>query len=207
MPFVACPNPADEAIRNLPVCSVDMGFSPLATVGIATSNHLINNEFHFSVGKGLIIEWVNQHPACVLLLEAPLSGAFTEEGPCMRHLERARNYAQPNRPRHPYPWYLNSGAAMSIATVHFFHGLPVNFPNMVYLVESYYPNVGNPPPQPRHLNVAIELLTAFVGGQALIAPLSAEPNGAMQVLPGLSSHFTTIPPVVLRPGLVLNPPA
>jgi hypothetical protein len=203
-------------VKKWPVLVIDMGFSETnRSAGMASANSgtAPPEDHRFSE----IIGEVNTHlenlaadgkNSAILILEAPLSAAFTHEGnPCHRQIELQRNYLPGQRPRSPKGWYYQAGANLSLGSIQFLRSLDIPKAFELHLAEAFYCSVQANENHPDHHAVATELLEAFRGmpGKPLVKPSPETAGGKVVSLPGLEELVPGIPGVLLRPGLELSP--
>jgi hypothetical protein len=216
MPFVA--TPVDFRMNHGPTCAVDLGFATAqnASNGITFSdgiNQVIPpTALCFSAAVALLNQTLLQFQGrdATLILESPLSMAFDHAGnPCHRNVELGRNYRRGARPTTPKGWFYQAGANLTLGSVRFLRSLAIPDNVNVYLIEGFYcsirPGEEHPPDQ-----VVASILVEHFRSQdraPLVQPLSETVGGPLQILHGLEDLVPFVPPVLLRPGLVLNPPA
>lgn len=126
-----------EALKPLPLLSVDMGFSgKSASAGFA---HLpsrgelpLSRNVTFADCVQAVADNVRQLGDLVLLVEAPLSAAFDTKG---NPQPRGRFESHPK----PRWWSLGPGASMSLAAMHFLRRLVGLVPSAskIHLIEGY----------------------------------------------------------------------
>ena len=212
MPFNPITN-IPEDVGSLPICVLDLGFAEDRTsVGLAWNIPEETSEINqFGAAISSVNSWLNARSAetqrrVVLLLEAPLSMAFTDNGnPCHRNLELQRNYAPGRAPRSPKGWWYQAGANLSLASIVFLRALEVPETVSVLLAEGFFCSISPDEQHPKDDEVARVLLTAIQeqAGLPLVVPKSEVNDGMVRVLPGLEGLITTVPGVLLRPELEL----
>lgn len=169
-------NDDQEHLRSLPVLAVDLGFSATKeTCGAAAWPE--DNDFQAPMIYSRFAEstcrWIHKHgPQVVLILEAPLSGAFDADGNPIPRGDFERFHSETNRssPRH---WNIMAGASMALAAIHFCHALSIrlNPEIIVHLVEGFASRyTDDPNNKPSHVDVARELLRLWRKGQDLLIP-------------------------------------
>ena len=194
-----------DRLRKEPTLAIDLGFGSKAkSCGLSGGRGKMT--FHEAVEA--TSTWIRECSAdkCVLILEAPLSGAFRNGNP----VERAPfEVLDNNNAKSDRRWHVGSGGAMALAAVHFLRLIKscgANLTRKVHLVEGFASRYGTP--KPDHHHVAEMLCRAWTGGR----PVTHVPVGdgvtAFSSL-GLFDHAcVALIPVVLRlpDGLTREPP-
>jgi hypothetical protein len=150
-----------ERHRMLPVIAVDMGFAGdhNSSCGVAWADGPeARAEMCFGEAVNRVGERLKQDRETVLLIEAPLSGAFSAGGnPCVRgNFERW--------PQRRY-WWVQPGAGIALGAGLFLHRLIQNINShkgTVHIVEGFVTGVTG---QHSHMRVAVALRRAFLNSQ------------------------------------------
>jgi hypothetical protein len=145
-----------------PVIAIDLGFSKSRkSCGIAWKDNTgkpkaDNFKFSEALGKVHTIISNSKNNTAVLIIEAPLSGNFDEQGnPVSRG-----DFEKPNKKNHE--WYLRAGAAMALAAIFFLKKLSDNLINkhlQIHLYEGFFTGKSKPK---QHKKVAEKLLNCFL---------------------------------------------
>jgi len=113
-----------DPLRTGAVLSVDLGFSNSSkSTGLAyklPGSAIRQQNVRFGACLTLLAELLLGHSRAVLILEAPLSGLFSENGNPVARGEFERRSLQSKTGRH---WYLGAGAATCLASVFFLRKL------------------------------------------------------------------------------------
>lgn len=177
MRFAPVTNNDDKArLRLLPVLAIDLGFSATKeTCGVAAWP--TDTNFQASMNYSRFMEstckWISKNDSeVVLILEAPLSGAFDPEGNPIPRGDFERFHSETNRssPRH---WNIMAGASMALAAIHFCHALSFRIKQdvVIRLVEGFASRyTDNQHYKPSHIDVAKELLNRWRSGQDVLVP-------------------------------------
>jgi hypothetical protein len=146
------------ALRERPLVAVDMGFSGKSKscgVALAASDEKsITKPYHFGTAVRTAAEFLRDHRSGVLILEAPLSGAFDAK----RNPRARSGFEDREKPRW---WSFGAGAQMALAALYFCRQLDEGLPGnvAVHLIEGFV--VGDE--SGAHADVADRLARAFRG--------------------------------------------
>jgi len=152
---------SEGGLRNLPLIAVDLGFAGDGnrSCGVAWGNEPAScEEMEFGAAVSRVSELLQINRESVLILEAPLSGAFSASGnPCARgEFER--------EPQRRY-WYVQPGSGIALAA-ELFVRRPIQAVGLengtVHIVEGFVTRVTG---QHRHKRVAVALRRAFLDPQ------------------------------------------
>ncbi len=203
----------DFSAPNLPVCAVDLGFSKTkVSTGVSVildgKNIVPPKPMQFATAIQAMNNLLEcDHQGLVLILEAPLSFAFTGDGnPCHRHIELRRSYKARSGPISPKGWFYQAGATLSLASLVFLKRLQIPENVVVHLIEGFYCNITKNECHPADPAVAEALAKQFCKRDRppLIAPRSESCGGRIESLPGVPGLSDRVPPVLLRPELLLR---
>ncbi|WP_397385641.1 hypothetical protein [Prosthecobacter sp.] len=196
MRFAPVTNNDNQAhLRSLPVLAIDLGFSATKeTCGAAAWP--TDQDFQAPLNYSRFLEstcrWISKNdPAVVLILEAPLSGAFDPDGNPIPRGDFERFHSETNRssPRH---WNIMAGASMALAAIHFCHalGLRIKQEITIHVVEGFASRYTDEQHnKPSHMDVAKELLSRWRDGQELLIPqVVGSIVSVTGILSGDSSH-------------------
>lgn len=177
MRFAPITNNDDQAhLGSLPVLAIDLGFSATkATCGAAAwpADQTFQAPMNYSRFLESTCRWiVKNDPAVVLILEAPLSGAFDPDGNPIPRGDFERFHSETNRssPRH---WNIMAGASMALAAIHFCHALSLRIKQeiTVHVVEGFASRyTDDQSNKPGHMDVARVLLNCWRDGKELLIP-------------------------------------
>lgn len=128
-----------QLLRRLPALAVDLGFGASKSCGLAF-HPAAPGESADCVSFGRCVErvaqFVSDHPDCVLIVEAPLSGLFNSNGDPAR---RAFEVQSKNGKLETRAWYVQAGATMALAAVLLFSKLSSRVPpsHNVHVLEGF----------------------------------------------------------------------
>lgn len=202
-------------ISVTPACCIDLGFSELdASMGLYFREgfDVEPGEVIFAEGAKRTNIWLEKVAArnygeCVLVVEAPLSMALSQNGnPCHRHIELQRNYEKCGGPRSLKGWYYQAGANLSLGSVVLLRKLAIPSKLTVMLIEGFFCSIDPDEAHATHLRVAQDLLVRLdqMRGQQLVSPRPESQGGTLHILPGLEELVKEIPGILLRDGLQLK---
>ena len=149
---------AATALHEHPLVAVDMGFSGKSkSCGVALAAPDENpsaKPYHFGTAAKTAAEFLRDNRGGVLILEAPLSGAFDAK----RNPRARSGFEDGEKPRW---WSFGAGAQMALAALYFCRRLDELLPKNlgVHLVEGFV--VGDE--SGKHADVADRLARAFRG--------------------------------------------
>lgn len=195
----------DTAARHVPsVISVDMGFSSSrASCGVAWKGFLAirqdgAEELTFGGAVEHIVELLRATSGdVVLIVEAPLSGAFNSEGSPVPRGDFERFDSQTGT-RNPRYWFAGAGAATALAAAYFMETLARQATNFrpessLKVVEGFASRYAAEPPT--HQQVARALLEGWQDQS--IPLLDPEGDSLISVLK-LVGNTDSTPPSILR---------
>lgn len=163
-------------LRSLPVLAIDLGFSATKeTCGAAVwpTDQDFQTPMNYSRFLESTCRWIGKNdPAVVIILEAPLSGAFDPDGnPIPRgDFERFHSETKRSSPRH---WNIMAGASMALAAIHFCHALSFRIKQEITInvVEGFASRyTDDQSSKPGHMDVARALLKRWRDGEELLIP-------------------------------------
>lgn len=169
-------NDDQEHLGSLPVLAIDLGFSATKeTCGAAAwpTDQIFQAPMNYSRFLESTCRWIGKNdPAVVLILEAPLSGAFDPDGNPIPRGDFERFHSETNRssPRH---WNIMAGASMALAAIHFCHALSLRIKQeiTVHVVEGFASRyTDDQSNKPGHMDVARALLNRWRDGKKLLIP-------------------------------------
>ncbi len=146
------------ALREHPLVAVDMGFSGKSKscgVALAAPDETPSAKpYHFGTAAKTAAEFIRDNRGGVLILEAPLSGAFDAK----RNPRARSGFEDGDKPRW---WSFGAGAQMALAALYFCRRLDELLPRnlAVHLIEGFV--VGDE--SGKHEEVAERLARAFRG--------------------------------------------
>lgn len=179
------------ALRSLPCIAIDLGFSGkerscgFASAEAGGAPMLVDYTFNGCVDA--VLNWVGRVGESVMVIEAPLSAAFNEQGnPGPRGA-----FEQEPKPRW---WSLGAGATTALAAQHFLRLVQQRMAHgKLHLIEGFV--VGEH--SKSHKDVAKDLLAGFRGDKP--SDWHMPPTDALSVLHWLGSSTGQRCPVILAP--------
>jgi hypothetical protein len=198
-PYVAGQlNSRSRKIR--PIVAVDIGFAqssnPSTGVAWASPGSEGSQNFTFAAAIERVADLIQDSSETVLIVEAPLSCRFDDEGNPMGRFEFERQTG-----RSPAFWYLRSGAQVCLAAAFFLERLvkllPRESKRRIRLIEGFASFKDSSKPKPKHHQEAAALIEAFLD-PATVDLLDHKAAGSaisVSSLRGLGA-IDEIPPVI-----------
>lgn len=183
-----------EPLRSLPALAIDLGFAQ-HSASIGVSDHPGGLTFGQAIQAFGNWIWNHRSGEMVLILEAPLSASFSEDGnPVPRGPFETHHSEDGHASRRV--WFENAGAGMSLAAVHFLREITRDahdHPIHIHVVEGFCSRYEEP--RPSDTQVANRLLEDWNANAILIQPQGHRCFSNLRLVTAAASE---LPPAILR---------
>ena len=169
-----------NTLRHLPTLAIDLGFSSKAkSCGLCFDQESEGKKEKFREAVQSTATWIKKVGECVLILEAPLSGAFSSGNPDARgDFERKDDHGKKSDRR----WYVGAGGVMALAAIHFLRLLIAKAGKKaikVHLLEGFASRDKKPSD---HARVARDLYKAWCNSDPEIIGIEGETFSMLSLL-------------------------